>query len=48
MHDTKPRGHEADKPETGIWRQIGWFAVIWAASILALSVVAFGIRLVLQ
>jgi hypothetical protein len=29
-------------------RQLVWFAAIWAASVAALGVVAFGLRLVLK
>ncbi|MGJ5618198.1 DUF2474 domain-containing protein [Sulfitobacter sp. MF3-043] len=28
-------------------RRIGWFVVIWVASVLALAVVAYGIRMVI-
>jgi hypothetical protein len=29
------------------WKRIGWFVAIWVASVLALGVVAYGIRLML-
>ncbi|PVA09439.1 DUF2474 domain-containing protein [Pelagivirga sediminicola] len=28
-----------------LWRRIGWFIAIWALSVAALGVVAYGIRL---
>lgn len=30
------------------WKKLGWFAGIWIASILALAVVAYGIKLFLR
>lgn len=28
-----------------LWRRLGWFALIWAASVGALGIVAYGLRL---
>jgi hypothetical protein len=33
---------------TGIWKKLGWFVGIWITSILALAVVAYGIKLFLR
>ena len=34
--------------DTGIWKKLGWFAGLWIASIAALAVVAYGIKLFLK
>ena len=31
-----------------LWRRLGWFAAIWAASVAALAVVAYAIRAVIM
>ena len=31
-----------------LWLRLAWFAGIWAASVCALGVVAYGIRLLLE
>lgn len=31
-----------------IIRQLGWFVAIWAASVTAIAVVAYGLRLILK
>lgn len=37
-----------DDPKPGpLWRRLAWFVAIWAFSILALGVVAYGIRLMI-
>ncbi len=41
-----PIGRNGASPP--LWKRLGWFALIWAASILALAAVAYGIRLVLR
>jgi len=33
---------------TPLWRRLLWFAAIWLGSVAALSVVAYGIRLILK
>jgi hypothetical protein len=33
---------------SSIWKKLSWFAGIWIASILALAVVAYGIKLFLR
>jgi hypothetical protein len=30
-----------------LWRRLGWFIAIWALSVAALGIVAYGIRLFL-
>jgi len=35
----------AKEARTTIWKKLGWFAGIWIASILALAVFAYGIKL---
>jgi hypothetical protein len=37
-----------DQPRPPVWQRLGWFVLIWSASILALGVVAYGIRAVLK
>lgn len=37
----------ADTTERPLWRRLAWFAAIWAASVAALGVVAFLIRMAL-
>jgi hypothetical protein len=31
-----------------LWRRLAWFVGIWAASVCALGVVAYGIRLLIK
>jgi hypothetical protein len=31
-----------------LWRRLGWFVAIWAASVLGLAIVAFAIRFVIK
>ena len=41
-------GADAHAPHrSGAWRQIGWFTLIWAASVAALGGVALVIRLLM-
>ncbi|MEO8241371.1 MAG: DUF2474 domain-containing protein [bacterium] len=35
------------KPAT-LWSRLGWFALIWLASVVALGVVAYSLRLILH
>jgi len=30
------------------WKRLGWLVLIWAASVAALGVVAYGIRLIMN
>jgi hypothetical protein len=39
---------ELDADRAPLWRRLAWMAAIWAGSVTALSVVAYGIRLVLH
>jgi hypothetical protein len=32
---------------TGTWKRLAWFAGLWLASVAALAVVAYGIRLMI-
>ena len=41
------RDDDADPPPAPAWRRAAWFVGIWAASIAALGVVAYGIRLMI-
>lgn len=43
LHDF--RDDDEPPPPAPVWRRLGWFAAIWTASILALGVVAYVIRL---
>ena len=36
------------RPSGSVWVRTGWFITIWLGSVLALGVVAYGIRLVLK
>lgn len=38
----------AEKFDNTLVKRVAWFVGIWAASVLALAVVAYGIRLVLK
>jgi hypothetical protein len=31
-----------------LWQRIGWLITIWAGSVLALAVVAYGLKLVMR
>ncbi|MFS8048062.1 DUF2474 family protein [Rhizobium sp. BR 314] len=33
---------------SSIWKRLGWFVAIWAASVLSLAVVALLLRLILK
>ena len=37
-----------DDPTAPLWKQLAWMAGIWALSVTALAVVAFGIRVWLR
>lgn len=45
-----PRSANEPSPDASpnIWKKLGWFAGLWATSILALAVVAYGIKLFLK
>lgn len=36
-----------DKKEHSFWRRIGWFIALWLASVAVVSIVAYGIRLMI-
>jgi hypothetical protein len=40
--------HGSDAAPGSLWWRLGWFAVIWLASVSALGLVACAIRLVLK
>lgn len=55
----RPRGSETEQPvskppETGappvrpLWQRLTWLVVIWAASVMALGALAWGIRQFMQ
>jgi hypothetical protein len=31
-----------------MWKKLGWLALIWAASVAALAVVAYGLKLLMR
>ena len=33
-------------PETPLWKKLGWFAALWAGGVLAVSLLAFLVKLV--
>ncbi|MGD0635902.1 MAG: DUF2474 domain-containing protein [Beijerinckiaceae bacterium] len=38
-----------DRADGGpLWRKLAWFVGIWAASVCALGIVAYGIRLLIK
>lgn len=38
-----------EKPGSYLWlKRVGWLVLIWAASVLALAVVAYGMRLFMR
>ncbi len=39
---------EAKSGERSLLARLGWFAALWAGSVLALGVVAYGIRLLIR
>ncbi len=43
-----PVKRSAEEVRNTIWKKLGWFVGIWFASILALAVVAYGIKLFLK
>jgi hypothetical protein len=38
------------QPDTGSswWKRLGWFALIWACSVSALGLAAYGMRLLMK
>ncbi|MBX9911042.1 MAG: DUF2474 domain-containing protein [Beijerinckiaceae bacterium] len=48
MEQSSPAKVPTPEAGTGIWKKLGWFVGIWIASILALAVVAYGIKLFLK
>jgi hypothetical protein len=41
-------GNPSSRPTTTPWRRIGWFVLLWAASVLALAGIAWTLRAVMQ
>ncbi len=35
------------RSQTPLWKRLGWFVLLWAGSVVALGVVAYGIRLMI-
>lgn len=48
MAPSSPVNGPTPEAGTGIWKKLGWFIGIWIASILALAVVAYGIKLFIR
>ena len=48
MAPSKPTKMTALEARNTIWKKLGWFAGLWIASILALAVVAYGIKIMLR
>ena len=48
MERSSPANGPTPEAGTCIWKKLGWFAGLWIASIVALAVVAYGIKLFLR
>ena len=48
MAQSNPANVPSPEAHNSIWKRLGWFAGLWIASILALAVVAYGIKLLLR
>ncbi len=48
MVTSSPANGTTPEAGTGIWKKLGWFAGLWIASVAALAVVAYGIKLFLR
>ena len=36
-----------DHSQRPLWQRLGWFVFLWAASVVALGIVAYGIKLMI-